>query len=349
MTPLANARIVQQGSRHSGRPAAFTLVELLIVIAIIGVLIGLLLPAVQAARESARRSSCQNNLRQVGLAMFQYADARNRYPPGQLKYSNFKTISWSSFFLEFLEQTQVQPTWEPVADETAPAADSRLYLSARLSSVRNKRATSTIIPTYLCPSTSRTHATRSGGRISDRNGDGLIDPALFEGMACIDYAGNAGTNANYSRYTLPGGGVYPDDNGVLLNTAVNSLGKGVPPRQISDGLSKTLLVFEVSGRGVNTTGGSPSSSDNPRGAWASGLNCNTIGPESATTPLVNPPTSGSAGAWKDDPNQSLFSDHPGGAQVTMCDGSVHFLAESTADSVLTAIASRNCGEVNGLP
>ena len=66
---------------HLKHSRGFTLVELLVVIAIIGVLIALLLPAVQAAREAARRSSCQNKLKQLGLGMHGYVDARKKFPP----------------------------------------------------------------------------------------------------------------------------------------------------------------------------------------------------------------------------------------------------------------------------
>ena len=68
----------------SVRKRGFTLIELLVVIAIIAVLIALLLPAVQAAREAARKTTCKNNLKQIGLALHNYHDSYNRFPPGWL-------------------------------------------------------------------------------------------------------------------------------------------------------------------------------------------------------------------------------------------------------------------------
>ncbi len=81
----------------------FTLVELLVVITIIGILMALLLPAVQAAREAARRSQCQNNLKQIGLAMQSFHTAVGNFPPGEVG-SGTNNVGWATYLLAQLDQ-----------------------------------------------------------------------------------------------------------------------------------------------------------------------------------------------------------------------------------------------------
>ena len=136
---------------------AFTLVELLVVIAIIGVLVGLLLPAVQSARESARRAICQNNLKQLSLAIHNYADANKQLPPGWNHERNtgltstennyVANPSWGFFILPFTEENALADTIR-VGDTSATFAD-RIQ--------NNTNGTRTAInqaqlPTHRCPS-----------------------------------------------------------------------------------------------------------------------------------------------------------------------------------------------------
>jgi prepilin-type N-terminal cleavage/methylation domain-containing protein len=88
------------------RRKAFTLIELLVVIAIIAVLIALLLPAVQQAREAARRTQCKNNLKQLGLALHNYHDTANTFPPGWIGKSsgNYSGFGWNSMLLPYVDQ-----------------------------------------------------------------------------------------------------------------------------------------------------------------------------------------------------------------------------------------------------
>lgn len=309
------------------RRGGFSLVELLVAVAVIGLLMGLLLPAVQQVRESARRLSCQNNLKQIGLGMANFGVShRERFPPGRVQKGSFKTVSWSSFFLDFMEQSDQQATWAPVADPNAVTGDSRLFLNADFRAPVNRPATTTRLSFYLCPSVARQEASRRAGKI--------IAAGDYEGMACIDYAGNAGVNPGEPQFSMPDGQPYPAGNGVLLVDEVSSLHAGMPYRAITDGLSKTLSVFEWSGVGLGGGAG--------RGIWASGLNCNYVGHDNVSPPIINAEPED---VWEEGPSVPMFSDHPGGVNVLLCDGATRFLVDSTEVAVVTALASRSGGEV----
>jgi len=306
----------------------FTLVELLVVIAIIGVLVALLLPAVQAARESSRRSACQNNLRQVGLAVMNYESQLGKFPPGK-KWSLPRTnpltfdFAWSSILLDYVEEQ---------------ALHDQIDFSVPLTDAINLPATSIVLPIYLCPSTSRIEDHRTdGGQLANLGGQ------AGEGLGCIDYLGVSGPDKD--KKNPANGQPYGRQRGVLVSTKGIKNSDGSKPTEppkvtaasITDGLSNTICVVECTGRGadVNKAG----VVKNLNGAWASGSNVSHVDKGVNT---VLPPK-----AWED---ERIFSDHPSGAQSLACDGSVHFLANDTDPEVIRSLCSRNGEEsLDSLP
>jgi prepilin-type N-terminal cleavage/methylation domain-containing protein/prepilin-type processing-associated H-X9-DG protein len=310
------------GPRHGG----FTLVELLVVIAIIGVLIALILPAIQAAREASRRTACQNNVRQIGVAMQNHISAHNAFPAGK-KYTGpqhlatTQSVSWSAILLDYLEQSNTL---------------KKINYKIRLDDPENLPATGQVIDTYICPSLVRFEEHRGNDHRLlplDRPGGG---------MGCIDFLGVSGPD----RDMVPIGGSEPygRQRGVLIGT------KGledeetliepppVTPEQITDGLTNTFCVAECSGRGVEFDDES-GQIKTLNGTWASGTNVSHI-----TKPINGAKT---PKAWYE---EVIMSDHPGGAHLLMCDGSVQFGSDDMEESVLMALASRDGEEViNPLP
>ena len=335
------------GDRRARERRGFTLVELLVVIAIVGVLVALLLPAIQAARESARRTQCTNNLKQIGLGMINHEISKKTFPPGEFKPKGVPVnggLAWSCWFLPYLEEA---------------ALHSQLNFKVDMRSVPNWQAdlsgpVNRVIPVYLCPSMARHQALRTvEGRLGDFNNNGIFEPDSGEGMAAIDYVGIEGPGTNVLN-PAEGNAKYDNGRGMLLDkdtgglcrgTAYECAAKAITIRNVTDGTSKTMMVAECSGRGAaDPDGDGPLNNINELdGAWASKNNIAKIklnvDDGVYKVSAINPPA---ATNWAE---EEMFSDHPGGVNILMVDGSVHFLSEETHYTIYYALCSRNGNEV----
>jgi prepilin-type N-terminal cleavage/methylation domain-containing protein/prepilin-type processing-associated H-X9-DG protein len=306
---------------------AFTLVELLVVIAIIGLLVGLLLPAIQAARESARRTQCTNNLRQIGLALHHFHDARSSFPAAYLSTpggamgpadpaSGDAGPGWTLFvqILPYMENSSLQQSLNLKLPAWSPA---------------NARAAATVVSEFLCPSVPDDGPTYE---VKDSGGKVL---AVF---ARAHYVASAG---RVDPWNTPGDLTAIADGVFFRNSRVRI-------KDITDGTSKTAFIGEQTSSHSNSTwvGIVPGSltCPTPRYAYAG---CDLAAPQinvhsgpgiNENPPIVHPPNSTSG--YVDE----MFSQHAGGCNVLFGDSSVRFIPETINPLLWAAMATRAGGE-----
>ncbi len=281
----------------------FTLIELLVVIAIIAVLIALLLPAVQQAREAARRSQCKNNLKQLGLALHNYHDVVNCFPPG-----GFHNGTQGSFLIGILPYLEQAPLYNTIDFTIVNYSGLGRYAI-------NK------IPVYHCPSArdvlSPTETgTPPGGTAVPcytTHYYGVMGPGLDQTNPATGnlYAvENSGGNAGHGGFS---------SHGILRTTRYSSVNRYGVTRMsdVKDGTTNTFLVGELS---------YDSQKANCYRCWTRGN-----GGQNAIASAKNIVQGINVAGYNGSNNfnsPSFGSTHTGGAHFLMADGSVRFVSEN---------------------
>jgi prepilin-type N-terminal cleavage/methylation domain-containing protein len=305
--------------------SAFTLIELLVVIAIIAMLIGLLLPAVQMAREAAARLQCQNNLKQMGIALQNYEGIFRTLPPASIGPPNLATPpppnrhGWVAFTLPWIEQENVRQGYDFNVHWYDPP---------------NANIIQTPLNTYHCPS-----ADFGRKAVSKSSAYGERTAAAW------DYA-----SVNVSSY-VPG---YSGSSAAERRKGVMNDREGSTISQITDGLSNTLLITECANRPqywvlgrirsdlqAQTSTPPAAIGEVTGGVWAEHQKAVSIGgasPDGTITIGGGPCAINCTNDWE------IYAMHPSGANGLTADGAVRFLSASMSIDVLAAFGSRAGGE-----
>jgi prepilin-type N-terminal cleavage/methylation domain-containing protein/prepilin-type processing-associated H-X9-DG protein len=371
----------------------FTLIELLVVIAIIAVLIALLLPAVQAAREAARRAQCTNNLKQIGLALHNYHQATDKFPPGHSQsahqpnyaggYAGWTEWSAHALMLPYMEQA---PIYNSINFSFCSGYD--------YGQTCNMTAVTTLIPSFLCPSDQNAgngHPTGGTGYPNTNNYRGSVGTTSLPNWGNTQPPPSGAQGPGYGgcqpNNILAGGptGCQPQSTGLFVYWFSNGL------RDCTDGSSNTVAFSEslvgdqtsspqrrnnsVTGVGGAAGGNNYDASSLPlatlttalqacttaykSGTNISNLNGNRWGWGATTMTLFhtivtpnsqqNPWNSCRFDCGGCGPDDSSFSNaqsnHSGGVNVLMADGSCKFVKDSVNQITWMAIGTKANGEV----
>lgn len=342
------------------RSVGFTLIEILVVISIIGALIGLLLPALNAAREASRRSQCSNQVSKIGLALHQYLDARQKYPPGAIlkpKYPKYGEwydpwyesaatfsrnhgTSWMLEILPFIEENNIYDNWN----------FSKTVLGNQALAQRD-------IATFYCPSR----------RVGIRPGDEKI---MFEKWKSggTDYGGCLGRcNGWRNEYStdLRGrpSGTYHGPPKIShrfltgdrlfekVKTGIFAPNRATTTINISDGLSNTIMIGEMQRlHPLPDAKGYDKSNRTSNDGWA------TAGVATLFDTMLPDKDDdngdddlGAPGGFNNLFFESAGSDHPNGAHFCFADGSVHFLNENIDHKLYAYLGSMADHEIVHVP
>ncbi len=313
----------------STRKPGFTLIELLVVIAIIAILIGLLLPAVEKVREAAARMKCSNNLKQLGLAIHNYHDTNNQFPPGW----DFAT-SWGALalVLPYIEQDNIAKS----LDFTKPISDPA-----------NQPYTLFPLSLYKCPSDKENPSPSLGGSTNYHTNNG--NQPIF----VIARGLNANEKPNGVFYTGSKGITFASVTDGTSNTAFAS------ERVLGDGNMGQVSPLEDTFNGPNGAPGLPATADQAA-TWC--MSVDVTNPSNQFPIFMGAPWAHGQHSYQHilTPNNrscgwlaslrasmTPSSRHPNGVNLLLGDGSVRFVPNSIDLATWRALGSRDGGEVVG--
>ena len=347
----------------------FTLIELLVVIAIIAVLIALLLPAVQAAREAARRSQCVNNLKQIGLALHNYHSTHDSFPMGVSQYIPLTSYNWDSWsvhalLLGALEQTQVYNACNFMLGNNIPSSPG-YYANATINQTK--------LQAFLCPSDGNAGSvtlTRAADNKQDvldcsyvaSAGTTTMVPSGNPQTAAWATQGSTGLFWFYRSYGIRDAvdgtsNTIAFSEALVGNSSATASSSGNSVMSVSGSSSGQMFDAKQNPTAIstalaacNTMWQSGSNRSNFRGVfWEIGSNgmtlFNTIVPPNSTQYRWGDCRTTSGGFPNDATFANVTSNHSGGANTLLADGSVRFIKSSINQYTWWCLGTRAGGEV----